>query len=141
MRQLAYAFGLITLVAQGLAAQPANAPVLTDEAYSKTMKQIGPTFQTLIKNNESMDHAAGVNNAQKLEQWFNDVQRYWEAKKVPDAVAFAKTAATAAQTTVSASVAMNMQALEDAQKALTGACQGCHTAHRERLPDGTFKIK
>ena len=88
-----------------------------------------------------MDHAAGVKNAQKLEQWFNDVQRYWEAKKVPDAVAFAKTAATAAQTTVSASVAMNMQALEDAQKALTGACQGCHSAHRERLPDGTFKIK
>src|SRR5260221_2605704 len=56
MRQLAYTVGLIALIGQGLAAQAANGPVLTDEAYMKTMKEIGPTFQTLIKNNESMDH-------------------------------------------------------------------------------------
>ncbi len=145
MRQTRVMLAIVAALSFGAAgrllAQTQNPPVMTDEQYVNTMKQIGPTFQTLLKNNESMDHAAGVKNAQRLEQWFNDVQRYWEAKKVANAAAFAKSAAAAAQMTVSASVAMNMMVLDESEKKLRDACQGCHTAHRERLPDGTFKIK
>jgi hypothetical protein len=28
-----------------------------------------------------------------------------------------------------------------ATQKLSGTCAACHTAHRDRLPDGTFKIK
>jgi hypothetical protein len=124
----------------GLRAQTSKPPMTEDE-YSKTMKQIGPTFQNLQKNNAAMNHAEGAQDARKLASWFLDVQAYWEAKKVDDATGFAKTAVKAAQDTETASTAMNMMALGDAQKALAGACQSCHTAHRERLADGTFRIK
>ena len=56
-------------------------------------------------------------------------------------IGFAKTAVKAAQDTEQASMAMNMTGLADAQKSLAGACQGCHMAHRERLADGSFRIK
>jgi hypothetical protein len=129
------------MLAQAATGQMAMKAPMTDEDYSKTMKQIAPTFQSLQKNNTAMNYADATSDAKKLEAWFKDVQGYWEAKKVDDAVGFAKTAITAAQDTSKASAAMSATGLTDAQKALGGACQGCHTAHRERLPDGSYKMK
>lgn len=114
---------------------------MSDEDYDKIMKQVGPTFMNLQRDNATMNHAQGAKNAQMLAAWFKEVQTYWEAKKVEDAAGFAKNAVAAAEATVKASASMDMAALGDAQKTLAGACQSCHTAHRERLPDGTFRIK
>lgn len=127
--------------ALALSAQMQMAKPMSDEDYSKAMKQIGPTFMNLQKDNASMNHAQGAKDAQMLADWFKQVQTYWEAKKVEDAVGFAKSAAAAADATVKASASMDMATLGDAQKTLAGACQSCHSAHRERLPDGSFKIK
>jgi hypothetical protein len=124
----------------GVRAQ-APKPPMTDDEYDKTMKQIGPTFQSLQKNNAAMNHSDGAKDAQKLAMWFQEAQAYWEAKHVDDAIGFAKTAVKAAQDTEQASMAMNMTGLADAQKSMAGACQGCHMAHRERLADGSFRIK
>jgi hypothetical protein len=63
------------------------------------------------------------------------------AKKVNDAAGFAKSAVAAADATATASQKMDMATLGESQKTLAAACQSCHMAHRERLPDGTFKIK
>jgi hypothetical protein len=136
-------FVFVTALAAAPAGRRAQAPKppMTDEEYDKTMKQIGPTFQSLRVNNEAMNHDDGAKDAQKLAAWFKDVQTYWEAKHLEDAIGFAKTAVKAAQDTEQASMAMNMTALDDAQESLAGACQGCHMAHREPLADGSFRIK
>lgn len=143
-RMAGFVFVLASAVAGaahlGLSAQTAKPP-MTDDEYDKTMKQVGPTFQSLQANNKAMNHTDGAKDAQKLEAWFKDVQTYWEAKRVDDAVGFAKNAVKAAQDTAKASTAMDMTALDDSQKALAGACQSCHAAHRERLPDGSFRMK
>jgi mono/diheme cytochrome c family protein len=135
--------GFITVrpLAQTATHQMAMKVPMSDDEYSKTMKQIAPTFQSLQKNNTAMNYGDAAKDAQKLEAWFKDVQAYWEAKKVDDAVGFAKTAVAAAQDTSKAAGAMNATGLTDAQKALGGACQGCHTAHREKLADGGYKMK
>jgi len=127
--------------AQTAAGKMAMKAPMSDDEYSKTMKQIAPTFQSLQKNNTAMNYGDAAKDAQKLEAWFKDVLAYWEAKKVDDAVGFAKAAIAAAQDTSKALEAMNATGLTDAQKALGGACQGCHTAHREKLADGSYKMK
>jgi cytochrome c556 len=128
------------LSAQAGGSMMKRAPI-TDESYATVMKEIAPTFQSLQKNNTAMNYADAAKDAQKLEAWFKDVQAYWEAKKVDDAVGFAKTAVAATQDMSKASTAMNATGLTDAQKALGGTCQGCHSAHREKLADGSFKMK
>ena len=60
--------------------QAAKAP-MSDADYAKTMKDINPTFQSLTRDNSSMNHAQGEKDAQKLSDLFKDVQAYWEAKK------------------------------------------------------------
>ena len=134
---------LLGSVLCAVAAAPAQTakPPMSDEAYEKTMKQIGSTFRSLQINNKVMNHADGEREARRLAGWFRDVQSYWEAKKVEDAAMFARTAVKAAEDIEKSSTAMNMEVLQTAEKTLAGTCQGCHMAHRERLPDGSFRMK
>jgi hypothetical protein len=125
--------GVVALLAQ-------TAP-MTDADYAKTMKQIGPTFLNLQKDNATMAHAQGVKDAQALSDAFKQVQAYWDAKKAADAAGFARSAVAAADAIIKASPIMDMATIGDAQKTLSAACQSCHTAHREKLPDGSYKIK
>ena len=137
---LAAAFGLSR--AHPAAQAPAtSAHALTDAEYATTMKQIGATFKSLQQANEAMNHEEGADEAKKLAASFKLVQAYWEARKITDAVGFAKTAVKASDDTAKASDVMDMDALSSAEKALGATCQGCHTAHRTKQPDGSFKIR
>ena len=126
--------------APAVAAQGAKAP-MSDADYAKAMKDINPTFMSLQRANASMDHGQGIKDAEKLSALFKDVQAYWEAKKVNDAVAFAKDAVAAADATVKASEVMDMTALTSSQQKLTASCAGCHMAHRTRNADNTYSMK
>jgi hypothetical protein len=119
----------------------ASKPPISEETYSSTMKQIASTFRSLQINNKAMNHTDGEREAGRLARWFADIQGYWEAKKIKDAVAEAQIAIDAAREIESASKSMNMSTLDDAEKRLAGTCQNCHNAHRETLADGTFRIR
>ena len=66
---------------------------------------------------------------------------FWQAKKVDDATAFAKGGAKGVEDLEGAIKEKSYSQLVTAQMEIAGSCQGCHMAHRERLPDGTFEIK
>jgi hypothetical protein len=135
------AAGFLVLSAQTAPVEGTAKTPMSDADYVKAMKEINPTFMSLQRANASMNHAQGEKDAQKLSELFTNVQVYWEARKVDDAVGFAKSAVAAADATVKASAQMDMTALTSSQQKLLAACQGCHMAHRDRLPDGTYKIK
>jgi uncharacterized protein YcnI len=123
------------------AAATAPVKISSDADFSKAMKDINPTFMSLTRANASMDHGQGIKDAEKLSALFKDVQAYFEAKKVDDAVAFAKSAVAAADATVKASEVMDMTSLTSQQQKLTAACAGCHMAHRTRNADNTYSMK
>lgn len=137
------AFGVVGAVmltlAMSLGAQAQKK--ISEEDYSKVMKEIGPLVQTLRKNVEAGNAADAAKDAARLEVLFKDGAAFWEARKTEDAIAAARTAVTAAGNAAKAASANNMTALAEATKVLGGTCMGCHNAHRERLPDGTYRIK
>lgn len=136
------ACGVVGVLMLTLAISTAQAQKrISEEDYSKIMKEIGPLVQTLRKNVEAGNTADAAKDAARLEVLFKDSMTFWEARKTEDAIAAAKTAATAAGNAAKAASANNMTALAEATKVLGGTCMGCHNAHRERLPDGTYKIK
>jgi uncharacterized protein YcnI len=126
--------------AMAQAGQMAKAP-MSDADYAKAMKEIGPAFTAMQRDNAAMNHADGIKQAQLLSDRFKDVQAYWDAKKAPDAVAAAKDAIAAADDTVKASSVMDMTALTSAQQKMAASCTACHKAHREQLPDKSYRIK
>jgi hypothetical protein len=116
----------------------AQAKKVSDEDYIKIMKQVGPIWQSFNAANKAMKHADAAKEAEKLVPLFRDAGAYWEAKAIEDAMAFSKTALTGAET--AAKSGSSMEAMMAAQKQMQGTCAGCHMAHREKNPDGTYRI-
>ena len=132
------------IVATALAAQAgqmAKLAITSGEDYSKTMKDVGAQNGALRKAITSASEADVAGAAAKLETDFKDVQAYWDAKKVEDASTAAKNAVAAAQAVSKAAAAHDMAAATAASQSLAAQCMTCHTAHRNRLPDGSFEMK
>jgi mono/diheme cytochrome c family protein len=84
---------------------------------------------------------AVANDAATLKRSFATALEYWTAKKADDAIGLARGGAKAADDLESAAKAKNAEGVTAAQRALGATCGTCHTAHRERLQDGSFEIK
>jgi hypothetical protein len=107
------------------------------------MKEIQPTSGAITTGmqNRAMSKEDVVKNADKLQGLFKEVSAFMQGKNITDAVGFANDAANAAAELSKAAKANDADAMFAAQKTITKQCATCHAAHREQLPDKTFKLK
>jgi cytochrome c556 len=87
------------------------------------------------------DYDAIAKDAAMLKANYAKIEAFWTAKKVADAVTFAKDGSQAAAALETAATAKDDTAITTAMGKLTPTCGGCHMAHREQLPDKTYEIK
>ncbi len=140
-RVLSIASVLFTIVfAVSLTAQ-APPKIGSDTDYAAHMKEIGQLNGVLTKSIKGGDAAEGGKAAARLEILFKNVHGYWTDKKIADATAAAQTAVTSLQAIQKALAANDMAAAETARGTFAGTCMGCHKEHREKLPEGGFRIK
>jgi cytochrome c556 len=111
------------------------------EAYVALMKEVGTGSQSLRQAVEAKNYETVGTTAGSLKGTFTKVEAFWTERKVDDAIGFAKSATKAATDLQAAATAKDDAAVAAAAKTLTSTCGSCHTAHRERLPDGSFEIK
>ena len=111
------------------------------ESYVKLMKDTNTTAQGLRGHMQAKDYDAIASDAASLKKLFADTEAFWVARKAEDAIGFAKSGGKAAADLETAAKAKNDDGVATSARALNGTCMGCHTAHRERLPDGSFEIK
>lgn len=122
-------------------APTAGMKITTDAEYATHMKEIGQLNGVLNKSIKGgMPEEAGK-AAARLEILFKNIHGYWTDKKIADATTAAETAVTSLQTLQKALSANDMTAAETARATFAGTCMSCHTAHREKLPEGGFRIK
>jgi len=111
------------------------------EAYVKLMKDTNTAAQSLRGHVQAKDYDGIAADATALRKLFADTEAFWAARKVDDAIGFAKTGGKAASELETAAKARNEDGMATAARSLNATCMGCHTAHRERLPDGSSEIK
>jgi len=87
------------------------------------------------------DYDAIAKDAATLKGNFTKIETFWSEKKVADAVTFAKNGHEAAEDLEKAAQAKDDAKIAAANMTLGAQCAGCHTAHREQLPDKSFEIK
>jgi ankyrin repeat protein len=109
--------------------------------YATWMKAVAAANTSLKKSVEEKQAAAISLDAQTLADVFGQVREYWTKSNATDAVALSKTAHDASLDLAAAAKAGNWEQAGVAMKAIGGTCSGCHTAHREKLPDGAYTIK
>jgi cytochrome c556 len=111
------------------------------DTYVKLMKDTNTAVQSLRGHVQAKDYDGIAADAAALRKLFTDTEAFWAARRVDDAVGFAKTGGKAASDLETAAKARNEDGVATAARSVNGTCMGCHAAHRERLPDGSSEIK
>jgi hypothetical protein len=135
--------GVVILV--GLAGTASEPP---SEDYVRAMKTLQTVAEGLPKSLAAEDNKALDELVIAARPALGVVEKYWTDRKVEDALLTAQKASKAiAEISVAVhllSAGPNLLAVEGAQesiKTFVAACSACHTAHREKLPDGSYVIK
>jgi hypothetical protein len=133
----------MSLAAQAPAggAPTAGMKITTDAEYATHMKEVGQLNGVLNKSIKGGMADEASKAAARMEVLFKNVHAYWMGKKIDDATTAAQTAVTSLQAIQKATAANDMAAAETARATLAGTCMTCHTAHREKLPEGGFRMK
>jgi mono/diheme cytochrome c family protein len=113
----------------------------SDADYQSWMKSNGAAVASLNKNLTAKAGAAAAMDAKALADNFTKVAAYWQSKNVNDAVKFAQDAKTGFAQVADLAAAGKFDEASAAVKTAQTNCAGCHMAHRERAPDGTFTMK
>jgi hypothetical protein len=119
----------------------ATAAEKAPDTYVKNMKDISAAMLETRSAVEAKDFAAVGKNAASLKALLKTTEAFWAQRKVQDAVAQSKAANKAVDDLATAAKAKNEAGLTTAQRALNVTCNECHTAHREKMPDGKYGIK
>lgn len=118
-------------------------PMTPEEvALSGIMKQVQPASGELRKGAEASDKTIVTTQAQTLGKLFAETRKVFETQKnMTDAVGWSTEAAALMASVEKAAAAGQWPDVQASATKLTALCQQCHAARRERLEDGTYRIK
>ena len=112
-----------------------------DEDYETWMETASATVPNLRKNLEAKSGDAAASDAKKLQEVFAQVHAFWQKKNVADAMQFAMDAQTNFGAAAELASAGKFEEATAAVNRAQSNCNGCHSAHRERTPDGKWRMK
>ena len=112
-----------------------------EKEHEAAMKSAGATMGHLRKSLEAKAADDIATDASKLEAIFLLSEKFWKERKTDDAVKWSQDALAASKELSAAAKANDMDKAATAAKAVGATCMACHTAHREKLAEGGYKIK
>lgn len=130
----------LKLAAAGLLSLALLAPAQDEADLHKWMKDTGAANDVLRKLPAKTGPEAAA-SAEKISTAYAHMKGFWEKRNVADAVKWSEEGKTAADELARAAKAGEADAATASMKLLGGTCRSCHEAHREKLPDGKYKIK
>jgi len=136
-------FTVVAVLTAALVSPAARAADVTEADFQKAMKEVLGGMQAIGRTlREGTGELSGAAvGAKAIDAALATTESYWVSHKVQDAVDMNKKAREAALAVVKAAESKDAAATAEAQKGLQAACKPCHDAHREQLPDKSYKIK
>jgi mono/diheme cytochrome c family protein len=113
----------------------------SDADYQGWMKSNGATAGMLNKDLMAKSSDAAVMDAKTLADNMTKIAAYWKTKNVDDALKFAQDAQTGFTQVGQLAAAGKFDDAAATLKMTQANCGGCHMAHREKAPDGSWKMK
>jgi hypothetical protein len=112
-----------------------------DADLKAAMKTAGGASGKLRKEVEAKAFADIAKDAATLQGAFKQMEDYFAKAGTADAVKWSQDGGAAAGELAKAATAENAEQVTASLKAASATCGACHTAHREKLPEGGYKIK
>jgi hypothetical protein len=112
-----------------------------ESEYQEVMEEANQTTGSLALNLQAKDATAALADSKKLYALFGQIYVFFEKRNVADAMQFAKAAQQGFKEVGELAAAGNMADALAKFQATRSNCDGCHQAHREKTPQGDWKIK
>lgn len=118
-------------------------PPLTpeEEGFDAVMKQVNPTLGDLRKGLEASDAAIVAEQGSKLRGLFDETRTFFAKRSTTDAEEWAGTAVTLVETVTKGAASGDWTGAKEAASQIQPLCASCHNAHRERLEDGSYRVR
>jgi hypothetical protein len=117
-------------------------PMNADELMlQKIMTKLPPAQAALRKTLDGKDAAAAKEQATLLKASFTEIEAYFKSKNNEEATKFAGEGKTHADAVLVNLGINNIEAAKTSITPLGATCGSCHGKYRERMEDGTFRIK
>jgi cytochrome c556 len=124
-----------------LAKKPIPPPSPADVSLTAAMKIISPSFAALRTAAQESKADAVAQNVATLTPAFTQTEAIWDGLGQGAASTLAREARGHIAAIESAAAAGNWDGVKASAGALNQLCQNCHATYRERLDDGTFRLK
>jgi hypothetical protein len=118
-------------------------PPLTPEeiAFDKTMKTVQATFGSLRTALEGSNAGDAKQHAATLKNAFVEAQLFFKNRNTADAAGWAGDALKLVETVNQAAAGGKWDDAQSGAASLQQLCATCHGAHRERMEDGSFRVR
>lgn len=118
-------------------------PPMTPEetAFDAVMKQVNPTLGEMRKGVEASDAAIVKEQGTKLRDLFVQTRIFFTKRSAGDAQAWAGDAVTLVESVTKGAASNDWAAAKEAASKIQPLCAQCHNVHRERLEDGSYRVK
>lgn len=124
-----------------IAKKPIPAMSADELALQKIMTKLPPAQAALRKALDGKDLNLVKEQATILKTAFTDTEAFWKAKGNTDAMTIAGEGKKHADAILINLGLGNLEAAKTSITPLGGTCGSCHGKYRERMDDGTFRIK
>ena len=140
-RAAVLATSVITASVVDLAKRPPAPMTAEEEAYDKIMKRVGPSFNALRQAVTASNAEAISKEIATLKPAFAETQAFWKKRNTADALQWSQEAMKHTAAIETAAAAARWDDVKSAAASLGQACQDCHGKYRERLDDGSSRIR
>lgn len=126
------------IAASVMAALTMPFPAQDEAELEKLMKQVGDASGRIRKSTDLNETAK---DAELISKLLKESSSFWMKHSKDDATKWSTEGSSGAKDLAAAAASGNKEAVAVASKSMGAACQACHKVYRERLPDGTYKLK
>jgi hypothetical protein len=124
-----------------IAKKPVPPMTADDLTLQKIMTKLPAAQAAIRKALDSKDVAASKEQATLLKDSFTQIEAFWKTKNNEEAVKFATDGKNHADAILVNLGLNNIEAAKTSIGPLGATCASCHGKYRERMDDGTFRIK
>ena len=131
---------ILALAAFSVTAVPA-AQALDEQQFQKLMKEVGKAAKAMKDNAQAKNAAVVVKDSTRTAAIFKQMAAFWKVRHADDAAALSEKSSSAASATAAAAKAGDWNGVKSNWGTVGQNCKTCHEKHREKLDDGSFRIK
>lgn len=117
------------------------ADVVDEKGFQKHMKSVGQANKNFKGNFESKNAAAVEKDGAATAEAYKAMASFFKARKNDDAVKWSDDSAAGAAGAAVAAKAGDWDKVKSQWGAVGKNCKACHDKYREKLDDGSYKIK